>query len=187
MYGVKSDYQLNDHQSKMLGRKSNPKLGNLSTLESSQKPPPQQAPQSLEVKLSLNDMNEFSDIPLSPLEEANKMVEKKLYQKAVDLYSKALLSCPGTDVDQFLEIYERRSALFFSMGQYTSSVDDCTFILKMTPSNTTVLTRRMHAYEKLGNIIAAISDKKKIQEHNKNARNAGKDGSTTSSSSAAAR
>ncbi len=94
---------------------------------------------------------------LSPFDEGIKMMKMKSYTKALELFNQALISCDGTDIQTFLDIYDKRSSLLFITGNFAAVVEDCTFILQLTPDSIAILTRRMQSYEKMGNIRGAIA------------------------------
>jgi hypothetical protein len=94
-----------------------------------------------------------------PFYEGIKMTKTKSYTKALELFNQALISCDGTNSQMFLDIYEKRSSLLFLTGNFAAVIEDCSFILHVTPDNIAILTRRMQSHEKMGNIYEACQGK----------------------------
>ncbi len=137
----------------MFGKKTNPVLESMGPLEKQQ---------SSQINGNHNHStqqsnSEHNETAKDALIEGNLWFDNGEYKKALELFSTALITCVQSDVETFLSIYERKTATQFCMGDYSAVVEDCSFILKLTPDNLPILTRRMQSYEKIGRVMDCIN------------------------------
>lgn len=82
----------------------------------------------------------------------NKAYGDKDYNKAIDLYGKAILCKPDP------VYYSNRAACYNVLSDWEKVVDDTTAAITMDPEYIKALNRRAHAYEKLGMFSEALLD-----------------------------
>jgi mitochondrial import receptor subunit TOM70 len=82
----------------------------------------------------------------------NSAYGSKDYNKAIDLYSKAIL-CKADPV-----FYSNRAACYNALGEWEKVVEDTTAAINLDPEYVKALNRRANAYEKLGDYSPALLD-----------------------------
>ncbi|ETN38141.1 uncharacterized protein HMPREF1541_07765 [Cyphellophora europaea CBS 101466] len=82
----------------------------------------------------------------------NKAYGSKDYNKAIDLYSKAILCKPDP------VFYSNRAACYNALSEWDKVVEDTTAAISMDPEYIKALNRRAHAYEHLGKFSEALLD-----------------------------
>ncbi len=95
-----------------------------------------------------------ADVPpaLCLFEKGIEMMKMKSYTQALGFFNQALIFCDNkTNVQTFLDIYDKRSSILYVIGKYVAAVEDCTFYLQLNPDDISMMARRMHSHEKIGN------------------------------------
>ncbi|KAL1874406.1 hypothetical protein VTK73DRAFT_332 [Phialemonium thermophilum] len=125
-------------------------------------PPQQPKAASVEVAEELPEINEATVLAMSEeerktyaakLKEAgNKAYGAKDFDKAIDLYSKAVLCKPDP------VYYSNRAACYNARGQWDKVVEDTTAALNLDPQYIKALNRRANAYDHLGKYSEALLD-----------------------------
>lgn len=82
----------------------------------------------------------------------NKAYGSKDYNKAIDLYSKAILCKPDP------VFYSNRAACYNALSEWDKVVEDTSAAIAMDPEYIKALNRRAHAYEHLGQFSEALLD-----------------------------
>ncbi|KIW27794.1 uncharacterized protein PV07_07501 [Cladophialophora immunda] len=82
----------------------------------------------------------------------NKAYGSKDYNKAIELYGKAILCKPDP------VYYSNRAACYNALSDWEKVVEDCTAAISMDPEYVKALNRRAHAYEHLGLFSEALLD-----------------------------
>ncbi|EMR65682.1 putative mitochondrial precursor protein import receptor tom70 protein [Eutypa lata UCREL1] len=82
----------------------------------------------------------------------NKAYGSKDYNRAIDLYSKAILCKPDPI------FFSNRAACFNALGTWDKVVDDTTAAINLDPLYVKALNRRANAYEHLGQFSEALLD-----------------------------
>ena len=82
----------------------------------------------------------------------NKAYGSKDYNKAIDLYSKAILCKPDP------VFYSNRAACYNALSEWDKVVEDTSAAISMDPEYIKALNRRAHAYEHLGQFSEALLD-----------------------------
>ncbi|KAM7184287.1 mitochondrial outer membrane 72K protein [Naviculisporaceae sp. PSN 640] len=85
-------------------------------------------------------------------EAGNKAYKSNDFEKAIDLYTKAILCKP----DQVY--YSNRAACHNALNNWEAVVEDSTAALKLDPEYIKALNRRANAYDKLGKYSEALLD-----------------------------
>jgi mitochondrial import receptor subunit TOM70 len=82
----------------------------------------------------------------------NKAYGSKDYNKAIELYGKAILCKPDP------VFYSNRAACYNALSDWDKVVEDCTAAISMDAEYVKALNRRAHAYEHLGMFSEALLD-----------------------------
>jgi len=130
--------------------------------ESSETASSQPKPATVEAADDLPEIDENSVLELSDeqrksyaakLKEAgNKAYGSKDFDKAIDLYSKAILCKPDP------VYYSNRAACYNASSQWDKVVEDTTAALNLDPQYIKALNRRANAYDNLGKYSEALLD-----------------------------
>ena len=96
--------------------------------------------------------DERSKLALEAKTIGNKCFTSKKYEKAIELYSKAIQFFPDPIY------YSNRAACYASLNDFEHVVHDCNEALKLDPGYIKALTRRARAYENLGKELDALND-----------------------------
>ncbi|KAJ9156295.1 Import receptor [Pleurostoma richardsiae] len=126
-------------------------------------PSPTQPPAaSVESADELPEINETTVLAFSPdernryagkLKEAgNKAYGSKDFNKAIDLYSKAILCKPDP------VYYSNRAACYNALGDWDKVVEDTTAAVTLDPEYVKALNRRANAYDHLGKYSESLLD-----------------------------
>jgi mitochondrial import receptor subunit TOM70 len=84
--------------------------------------------------------------------KGNKAYGSKDYNKAIELYSQAILCKPDP------VFYSNRAACYNALSEWDKVVEDTTAAVSMDPEYVKALNRRAHAYEHLGMFSEALLD-----------------------------
>ena len=116
----------------------------------------------MQSEAELPEVDETSVLSLTPeqredyaakLKQAgNKAYGDKAYNKAIELYSKAILCKPDP------VFYSNRAACHSAMGEWEKVVEDTTAAINMDPDYIKAINRRATAYEHLKNYSEALLD-----------------------------
>ncbi|KAL1961454.1 hypothetical protein VTO42DRAFT_182 [Malbranchea cinnamomea] len=82
----------------------------------------------------------------------NKAFGSKDYNRAIELYGKAILCKPDP------VYYSNRAACYNALGEWEKVVEDCTAALAMDDEYVKAMNRRANAYEKLGKLSEGLLD-----------------------------
>lgn len=85
-------------------------------------------------------------------EAGNKAYGAKDFEKAISLYSKAILCKPDP------VYYSNRAACYNALGQWEKVVEDCTAAINLDPEYVKALNRRANAYDQLAKYSEALLD-----------------------------
>ncbi|KAH8893296.1 import receptor [Thozetella sp. PMI_491] len=123
---------------------------------------PQPKVATVEAASELPDINETSVLALSESErkefaaklkeQGNKAYGAKDFDKAIELYSKAIL-CKADPV-----YYSNRAACYNALYKWDKVVEDTTAALSLDPEYVKALNRRANAYDHLGKYSEALLD-----------------------------
>ncbi|EXJ94823.1 mitochondrial import receptor subunit tom-70 [Capronia coronata CBS 617.96] len=119
-------------------------------------------PAAVETEDELPEINENTVESLSAEERAtyagklkaagNKAYGSKDYNKAIELYGKAILCKPDP------VFYSNRAACYNALSEWDKVVEDTSAAVSMDPEYVKALNRRAHAYEHLGMFSEALLD-----------------------------
>lgn len=101
--------------------------------------------------LQLSDQQR-KEYALKLKEAGNKAYTAKDYEKAIPLYSKAIL-CKQDAI-----YYSNRAACYIALGEWQKAVDDTTAAINLNPQYVKALNRRANAYDNLGKYSEALLD-----------------------------
>lgn len=99
------------------------------------------------------------DEALKAKEDGNNFFREKDYERANEMYSRAIYMCPLDDdhAEQMAVFYGNRSACYSATLEFDLVVADCSNALKLNENYLKVLMRRCQAYESLEKYDDAIS------------------------------
>ncbi|KIX00621.1 uncharacterized protein Z518_09686 [Rhinocladiella mackenziei CBS 650.93] len=119
-------------------------------------------PATVETEDELPEINEATVESFSPEERTtsagklkaagNKAYGSKDYNKAIELYGKAILCKPDP------VYYSNRAACYNALSDWDKVLEDTTAAISMNPEYVKALNRRAHAYEHLGMFSEALLD-----------------------------
>ena len=98
------------------------------------------------------DSEERKAMALRLKEAGNSAYGSKDYNKAIDLYSRAIL-CKQDPV-----FYSNRAACYSALGNWTKVIEDTTAAININPEYVKALNRRATAYENLGQFSESLLD-----------------------------
>lgn len=84
-------------------------------------------------------------------EKGNTFVQKKEYEPALKMYSRAIELCNNDPV-----FYSNRSQCYLSLEKYKECIEDATRAIELDPKSAKSFYRQMMAYEKLGDDFKAL-------------------------------
>ncbi|KJZ78638.1 Mitochondrial import receptor subunit tom-70 [Hirsutella minnesotensis 3608] len=130
------------------------------TKETPSPPPSQPAPVQVEAELPEIDETSVASLTQEQREQSaaklkqagNKAYGDKAYNKAIDLYSKAILCKPDP------VFYSNRAACFSAMSDWDRVVEDTTAAINMDPEYVKAINRRATAYEHQKKYSEALLD-----------------------------
>jgi serine/threonine protein kinase len=91
--------------------------------------------------------------------EANKLFERKRYDRAIEAYTKAIELNP-TD----FSFYNNRGIVYHTRKKYPEAINDFSKAVELNPNSSFTYSNRGVAYEDSGNIEQAIADYRKAVE-----------------------
>ncbi|KRT80135.1 Anaphase-promoting complex subunit 3 protein, partial [Oryctes borbonicus] len=104
--------------------------------------------------VSLDETNEESTVPATPLEEAqhyknqgNSYFRKGKYDEAIKYYNKAIEACPEESTIDLATFYQNRAAAYEQLKKWSAVISDCTKALEYNEKYEKALNRRAKAYE----------------------------------------
>ncbi|GJQ74966.1 putative import receptor [Trypoxylus dichotomus] len=104
--------------------------------------------------VSLDETNEESTVPATPLEEAqfykdqgNNYFRKGKYDEAIKYYNKAIEACPEESTIDLSIYYQNRAAAYEQLKKWSAVISDCTKALEYNERYEKALSRRAKAYE----------------------------------------
>lgn len=113
--------------------------------------------QSAKSTLSLDESSEVNkkeDLDESPLEraqryknEGNVLFKKGKYDEAINMYNKAIESCPDEFKNDMAAFYQNRAACYEHLKKWSSVIADCTKALEYNETYEKALHRRARAEE----------------------------------------
>eukprot|EP00124_Ichthyophonus_hoferi_P001770 Ihof_evm3s102 gene=Ihof_evmTU3s102 len=99
----------------------------------------------------------------SAKEEGNNAFRQGEFQKAYDLYTKALLVDP-LNTDTNAKLYNNRATVLLKLGRTEEAIDDCTESLKLDDKYIKVYQRRAKCYADLGKHEEAVRDYESVSK-----------------------
>ncbi|CAH8870597.1 unnamed protein product [Trichobilharzia szidati] len=93
--------------------------------------------------------------------EANELFKKGLYQEAVELYDKSLLSCDSDD-NMKLILQNNKAQCFLNLSNYKDALTASLEALKISPSDSKALYRCTQAYEGIGMLKEALETVRRL-------------------------
>jgi Flp pilus assembly protein TadD len=106
-----------------------------------------------------NNAAEASRSAFDYFTEANKLFERKRYDRAIDAYTKAIEINP-TD----FSFYNNRGIVYHTRKKYAEAIADFSKAVELNPNSSFTYSNRGVAYEDSGNIEQAINDYRKAVE-----------------------
>ena len=104
------------------------------------------------VNLGRRRVKSLSDA-LKYYEEGNRYFEKGDYQKAIEMYSLAILYNPN-----FSEAYFNRALSYYKLKEYDKAIEDYTKAIELDPKNPIIYNNRGDAYYRKQDYMSAIKD-----------------------------
>lgn len=97
-------------------------------------------------------------------QSGNSLFKEENYIEALDLYTKAIRTCPISYEKDRSIFYSNRSLCFFKMKELEKCVADCTKSIELDPTFNKPLLRRAECFESLDKLDEALVDYKKMMD-----------------------
>lgn len=101
----------------------------------------------------------------SPLDQAidfkndgNTRFKAGKFNEAIELYDKAIKTCPQTHPTDLATFYQNRAAAYEQLKKWSSVKDDCTKALELNPRYIKALHRRARACESSNDLTGSLED-----------------------------
>merc|ERR1712039_70 len=98
-------------------------------------------------------------------EEGNELFKKGLFEKALQVYEKALKACSDKKSELALAIHNNRAGCYHQLSDFPSVVRETNIVLEEQPDNLKAKMRRMLALEPLEKYEEALEDARYVIRH----------------------
>lgn len=90
--------------------------------------------------------------------EGNMKYRENNYLEAIELYSRAIDTCPLESTEELSQFYQNRAAAWESLKNYNKVIEDCSKAIELNPKYIKCIQRRARAAEKVNNFELALED-----------------------------
>lgn len=117
------------------------------------------------VSIDKSDAEVVAHKKLTPLEEAqqhkaegNAFFHKGEYDKAIEAYDQAIMSCPLENTIDLATFFQNRAAAYEQLSRWSKVIEDCTRALELNNRYLKALQRRARALEKTEKFEESLED-----------------------------
>lgn len=120
----------------------------------------------VEVNGQKSDMARFAKLSNAERlkEEGNALFKQGAFERALDVYAKALKACKDHSGEVAVTIHNNRAGCYQQLSDFDAVVEETNIVLAQEPENIKALVRRMRALEPLEKYNEALADARKVLE-----------------------
>lgn len=119
---------------------------------------------AIESQLSAEELNRRKLESIELKTEGNKQFKEGLYEKSLELYTKALRLCPKEFTEERALMYGNRSAAEIHLNLKDNAIKDCSKAIQLNPNYLKALLRRAQLYRDCQKLDESLADYKTVLE-----------------------